>query len=57
MAFITSAKILAATVIDLLANDAQAARAIINDFKPKLGKQEYLKILDSLSYQQLWESD
>ena len=57
MAFITSAKILAATVIDLLANDAQTAREVINNFKPRLGKQEYLNILDSLSYQQLWESD
>jgi len=57
MAFITSSKILAATVIDLLANDAQTAREVINNFKPRLGKQEYLNILDSLSYQQLWEPD
>jgi amidohydrolase len=57
MAFITSAKILCATVIDLLANDAQEARAVIDDFQPKLKKKEYLELLDSLSYQQLWESD
>jgi len=57
MAFITSAKILAATVIDLLANEAQEARDIINQFKPKLEKQQYLELLDSLSYQQMWESD
>lgn len=55
MAFITSAKILAATVIDLLANDAREARSIIDHFQPKLEKKEYLKLLDSLSYQQLFE--
>jgi amidohydrolase len=57
MAFITSAKILTATVIDLLVDDAKEARAVIDHFQPKLKKKEYLNLLDSLSYRQLWESD
>ena len=55
MAFITSAKILAATVIDLLANDAREARSIIDHFQPKLEKKKYLELLDSLSYQRVFE--
>lgn len=57
MAFITSAKILAAVVIDLLADNAREARAIIDGFQPKLTREKYLDVLDSLSYQQLWEAD
>jgi hypothetical protein len=54
-AFISPKKILP-KAIDLLANDAQESRDVIRRFQPKLDKEEYLKLLDSLSCQQLWES-
>ena len=57
MAFITSAKILAATVIDLMADEAKEARAIVDDFQPELTKEEYLNLLDSLSYRKMYEMD
>jgi amidohydrolase len=55
MAYLIPAKLYAMTVIDLLANDAQSAKQVIQDFRPKFSKTEYLKLLDSLSYQTLWE--
>jgi amidohydrolase len=57
MAFIISAKILAATVIDLLGQDAGEAHSIIKQFTPKLDKHEYLQLLDSLSYRRMWAPD
>ena len=57
MAFLISAKILAATVIDLLGQEAREARSMISKFTPKLSKTEYLQLLDSLSYRRLWTPD
>ncbi len=55
MAYIISAKILVRTVIDLLYGQADKAREIISDFQPALSKEEYLNLLDSLTYQTLWQ--
>jgi metal-dependent amidase/aminoacylase/carboxypeptidase family protein len=55
MAYIISAKILMRTVIDLLHGQADKAREIISDFQPALSKEEYLNLLDSLTYQTLWQ--
>lgn len=42
-AVIIPAKAMAATIIDLLSDDAAGARAILAGFKPNLTKEEYLK--------------
>ena len=45
-AYIIPIKIMACTVIDLLANDAQKARNILSSFKPKMTREEYLAHLE-----------
>ncbi|GAK58386.1 amidohydrolase [Candidatus Vecturithrix granuli] len=57
MAYILPAKLYALTVIDLLADEAGLARKIVQKFKPVLTKEEYLSLLDSLSYQMLWTEE
>jgi metal-dependent amidase/aminoacylase/carboxypeptidase family protein len=54
MAYIISSKIYVLTVIDLLYEGAETAKEIIRDFTPKLSKEEYLELLDSLSYKRQW---
>lgn len=44
-AYITPIKIMACTIIDLLANNAIVGNKVINDFKPIMSKDEYLKYL------------
>ena len=39
-----TAKLMALTVVDLLSNGAMGALEIKNNFKPKLTKEEYIKI-------------
>ncbi len=55
MAYIISSKIYVLTVIDLLSGGAETAKEIIRDFTPNLSKDEYLKLLDSLSYKNHWK--
>ena len=55
MAYIISSKIYVQTIIDLLYDKAQSAKEIIREFKPNMSKDEYLKLLDSLSYKTLWK--
>ena len=55
MAYLISAKIYLLTIIDLLYDGALKAKEIIADFQPNLSKEEYLDLLDSLTYQALWE--
>jgi amidohydrolase len=45
LAYILPAKLMAMTVIDLLANGAASARQIIDDFKPAMSKEEYLTFM------------
>ena len=54
MAFLIPAKIMAMAVIDLLFQEARESKAIISQFKPRLSKEEYLRLLDSFTYQTLW---
>jgi amidohydrolase len=42
LAYIVPAKLLAMSVIDLLSDDATAARAVLKAFKPNLSKKSYL---------------
>ena len=46
-----TAKVLAMTIIDLLADDAQEAQRICDHFKPVLTKETYCKYMDSISAQ------
>ncbi len=55
MAYIISSKIYVLTVIDLLYGEAETAKKIIRDFTPKLSKDKYLELLDSLSYKKRWK--
>ena len=57
MAYIIPAKLYAMTVIDLLYDDARAARDITQNFTPALSKDEYLALLDSFAYTQLWSEE
>ncbi|PID56869.1 amidohydrolase [candidate division KSB3 bacterium] len=57
MAYLIPAKLYAMTVIDLLYDDAQAARRILQNVTPALSKDEYLALLDSFAYTQRWSED
>lgn len=46
-AYITPAKILALTVVELLQNDAKLGKDIIENFKPLMTKEEYLEVLSN----------
>lgn len=46
-AYVTSAKILACTVAELLDNNAEKAVRILKNFKPKMTKKEYLEYINS----------
>ncbi|WP_454053673.1 amidohydrolase [Clostridium sp. Marseille-Q7071] len=47
LAYITSAKAMALTVVDLLCDNAKNANEILDNFTPKMTKEEYLKLMDS----------
>ena len=48
--YLNSAKALAMTVVDLLADGAAEARRVLASFKPKMTKDEYLSFMRDLSY-------
>jgi metal-dependent amidase/aminoacylase/carboxypeptidase family protein len=45
LAYILPAKLMAMTIIDLLANGASQARSIIDEFEPLMSKEEYLTFM------------
>jgi amidohydrolase len=47
LAYVVPAKAMATAVVDLLADNARVARAILADFRPKMTKAEYLAYLRS----------
>ena len=47
-AFITPAKIVTATIIDLLHDGAEKAKRVIRNFKPVKTREEYLELLKQL---------
>ena len=49
MAYIIPAKVMAMTIIDLLYENAEEAKRIINNFTPVMTKEEYLKFLEDSS--------
>ncbi len=57
MAFIIPAKLFAMTAIDLLTDGAKKAKEIISAFKPVYSRQEYVRMLDSFTYQTRFEAE
>jgi metal-dependent amidase/aminoacylase/carboxypeptidase family protein len=54
-AVINPAKVLAATVIDLLADGAAEGRQVVSRHKPKLSRREYIDLMESLRRDELYE--
>jgi amidohydrolase len=54
-AYIMPAKAMALTVVDLLYDDAANANAILDNFKPTMTKEEYLKFLESVDNMEVFE--
>ncbi|OWZ85063.1 amidohydrolase [Natranaerobius trueperi] len=55
LSYITSAKLLVSTLIDLLSNQAEKGNQILKDFQPKLTKKEYLSLQEEIS-KEIYES-
>lgn len=49
MVYANPAKLVCMTIIDLLENNAELAKEIIKDFKPKLTKQGYIDLLNDMT--------
>lgn len=47
LSYITSAKAMAMTIVDLLCDDAKAANELLRDYRPEMTKNEYLALLES----------
>ena len=45
IAYVLPAKLMALTAVDLLADDAQEAHALLADYKPRMTKEEYLTFM------------
>ena len=53
--YLSPAKTLAMMAIDLLSNDAKAARQIIKDYQPAMSKQEYVEMQQSVFNTELFD--
>ncbi len=49
LTYITPAKVMAMTIVDLLFDGAEKAREVIADFKPVMTKEEYLAYMESVT--------
>ncbi len=49
LAYITSAKLMALTIIDLLFDNAAKAKNIIDNFEPAMTREEYLSFMEKIS--------
>lgn len=56
-AYILPAKAAAMTIIDLLVNDAEQARKVIDGFEPPMSKEEYLNFMRDLSEDIVWSME
>ncbi len=54
MAYIISSKIYVLPIIDLLFEKAETAKELVRNFEPTMTKDEYLELLDSLTYKKQW---
>ena len=56
-AYLTPAKLLAMTAIDLLWDDAAPARKIIAEFEPAMTKEKYLAFERGIFKTERWKAD
>ena len=56
-AAVLPAKLMAMTVVDLLANGASAGKKIVAETTPKMTKQQYLDLLRSLGSERTYRED
>lgn len=56
LAYVLPAKLMAMTVIDLLAAGAQGATKILDDYEPLMSKDEYLEFMRSNAREELFDS-
>jgi len=56
-AVVNPAKALAMTAIDLLVDDAHAARRVISEFKPRMSRADYLAYQRRLSSTITWRAE
>jgi amidohydrolase len=57
MAYVLPARALAMTVVDLLADQAAAARTVLADFRPRMSKDEYLAFMRGLRRTERFAAD
>jgi amidohydrolase len=55
--YIGSAKLLATTAIDMLYGDAGTAREVINDFKPKMTIEDYIKYQEEIFRTEIYDGE
>jgi amidohydrolase len=55
LAVVTPAKVMAMMIIDLLADDAKAAKELLAEYKPPMTKQEYLASMEDLLKQEEYQ--
>ena len=55
-AYILPAKAIAMTVVDLLFNEAETAKSVIENFKPLMTKKKYIDFMKSVSLEKSFES-
>jgi len=55
MAYIAPAKVAAMTLIDLLADGAARAKAILKDYRPAMTREEYLEFVRRLAGEVVWQ--
>lgn len=56
-AVVNPAKAMAMTVVDLLSDDAREARRVVDEFKPRMTRDEYLRYLRRLTSKTLWKAE
>jgi amidohydrolase len=56
-AVLNPAKAMAMTVIDLLSDEAREAERVLDEFQPRMSRQEYLDYLRRLSITTLWKPE
>ena len=56
-AAVLPAKLMAMTVVDLLANGASAGKKIVAETKPNMTKQKYLELLRSLGSERTYREE
>lgn len=57
LAYITTAKVAAMTLVDLLADGAARARQVLDGFKPEMTKDEYLAFMRGLAKEEEWKGE